>query len=74
MAESWTAHHFTLANPITNDVTDLPRLLRRVADHIEKQGITPMQLLDVAVHQEITADGPYWSVTVYWSPDTPEPA
>lgn len=69
MAESWTSRHFSLANPVTGDVSDLPGLLRRTADQIETDGISPMELLDVVVHQEITADEPWWSVTVYWSPD-----
>ena len=73
MAESWTSRHFSLSNPVTSDVTDLPLLLRRAADQIEAHGITPMELLDVVVHQESTADGPSWSVTVYWTPDGPQP-
>ena len=72
VTESWTSRHFSLANPVTGDVTDLPLLLRCVADQIEACGITPMELLDVVVHQEITADGPSWSVNVYWSPDGSE--
>lgn len=30
-----------------------------------------MELLDVTVSQETTADGPWWSVTVYWSDSAP---
>jgi len=69
MADSWRSRHFSLANAVTDDVTDLPHLLRRVANEIEKQGITPMEMLDVTVHSEISERGPHWSVTVYWSPD-----
>jgi hypothetical protein len=46
-------------------------LLRRIAAEIEDRRITAEELLDLTVHQEITADGPYWSVTLYWSPDDP---
>lgn len=49
--------------------TDLPHLLRRVADMIEQARIKPMEILDLKVHSEITENGPWWSATVYWSPD-----
>jgi hypothetical protein len=48
---------------------DLPRLLRRVADEIETRAIAPMELLDLTVSREITADGPWWMVTLYRSAD-----
>jgi hypothetical protein len=52
--------------------TDLPHLLRRVADHIEALDIQPMELLDVTVRSYIEEDGPHWAVTVHWSPDEPQ--
>lgn len=65
----------SLANPEHDGATDLPRLLRRVADLIEVEGITAMELLDVVVHhEEMTEEGPRWSVTVHWSPDSPDDA
>lgn len=72
MASAWNSKHWSLANAVDTDVTDLPLLLRRVADQIEADGITAMELLDVVVSQEMTDIGPHWSVTVYWSPDHPE--
>jgi hypothetical protein len=36
---------------------------------MEEYGIKPMDILDLTVSQEITAEGLRWSVTVYWSPD-----
>lgn len=62
-----TAQHFSLSNPRLDGAGDLPRLLRRVADEIEARDIAPMDLLDVTVSSEMTADGPWWAVTVYWS-------
>lgn len=62
----------SLSNPEHDGATDLPRLLRRVADLIEVEDITPMELLDVVVHHDMTGDGPWWSVTVHWSPDSPD--
>ena len=70
MTDTWSCRHFSLSNPENDGADDLPRLLRRIADMIEDHTIKPMELLDVTVKQEITADGPWWSVTVYWSPDT----
>ncbi len=54
--------------------TDLPHLLRRVADMIEEAKIQPMEILDLKVDSEITENGPWWSATVYWSPDRDEPS
>jgi hypothetical protein len=39
---------------------------------MEALGIDPMDLLDVTISQEMTEHGPWWSATVYWSPD-PKP-
>ena len=68
MIDSWTCRHFSLANPRERGATDLPLLLRRVADHIEEMGIQPEDVLHLNVDHEITEDGPWWSVTVYWAP------
>ncbi|HEY4411264.1 MAG TPA: hypothetical protein VGO87_15425 [Acidimicrobiia bacterium] len=43
-----------------------------MADVIEEYDIAPMDILDLTVSQEITGEGPWWSVTVYWSPDAEE--
>jgi len=69
VADYWSSRHFSLTNPRDDGSTDLPRLLRRLADHIEDLGIQPMDVLDVTIAQDITEDGPWWSATVYWSPD-----
>jgi hypothetical protein len=66
--DSFACQHFSLANAASGeDATSLPVLLRRVADRIEERGIAPMEILDLTVSSEMTADGPWWSVTVYWS-------
>ena len=69
MPDTWTCHHFSLSNALDDRPGDLPHLLRRVADEIERRQILAMDLLDVTISQETTADGPWWAVTVYWSPD-----
>lgn len=72
MADQWQCQHFALSNPSGPTEPDLPLLLRRVADAIEAKGIRPMDILDVTISQETTAEGPWWSATVYWSPDAEE--
>lgn len=68
MNDSWSCEHFTMGNPREDGATDLPRLLRRVAEEIERREIDPMDLLDVSIGQETTEDGPWWSVSVYCAP------
>lgn len=68
--ESYPSRHFSIANAKDGEhETDLAHLLRRVADEIEHRAIRPMEILDVTVHREITANGPWWDATVHWSPD-----
>jgi hypothetical protein len=69
MTDRWSCKHFSLSNGEHDGAGDLPRLLRRIADMIEERAIKPMDLVDVCVKQEMTADGPWWSVSVYGSPD-----
>jgi hypothetical protein len=40
-----------------------------MAAEIEARNLDPMDILDLTVSQEMTADGPWWSATIYWSPD-----
>lgn len=68
MSESWSCLRFSLANPHNDGATDLPRLLRRLADQIEAREVRPMEVLDLTISNEITEDGPWWSATLYWSP------
>ena len=68
VSDSWSCLHFSLANPRDDGATDLPLLLRRLADAIEEREIEAMDVLDLTVSHEITEDGPWWSATVYWSP------
>ena len=66
---SYTCQHFSLANAKGEGQDNLPELLRSVASAIERYEIKPMDLLDVTFVEEITAEGPWWSATVYWSPE-----
>jgi hypothetical protein len=72
VSNGYSCEHFSLSNPDNDGADDLPRLLRRVADVMEEYGIRPIDILDLTVSQEIAGGGPWWSVTVYWSPDAEE--
>jgi hypothetical protein len=61
---NWTINHFSQANPAGSHQGDVPALLRRVADSLEALGAVEVQ--DLVLHHEITADGPWQSVTVYY--------
>jgi hypothetical protein len=69
MSGPWSCQHFSLGNPRKDGASDLPRLLRRFADEIEIRQIKAMDILDLTVSQEMTEDGPWWSTSLYWSPD-----
>lgn len=60
--------HLSLCNPQGRSQGDLPKLLRRVATLIAGLGPDTM-VLDMTIDQEITAEGPWFSATVYYVPD-----
>jgi hypothetical protein len=62
----WIARHFSQANPAGPDQADVPALLRRVAGTIEELG--EVEILDLVLHEEITPDGDWPSITVYYAP------
>jgi hypothetical protein len=62
--ESWTIRHFSQANAKGSGQSDVPALLRRVADSIEALGRIEVQ--DITLGTEITEDGPWHSLTVYF--------
>ncbi|GAA3913573.1 hypothetical protein [Actinoplanes auranticolor] len=49
MTEWWTSRRFSLTSPRDDGSTYLPRLLRRIADEIEKRDLDPMDILDLRV-------------------------
>jgi hypothetical protein len=66
MPESWTIRHFSLTNPVGTDRSDVPALLRRVADHLEAFGEIEVQ--DLIMGTEVTDDGLVHDITVYFTP------
>lgn len=62
MTESWTVRHFSQAMQ-----GDVPGLLRLVAQSIEDLGNVTIQ--DITFGTEITADEPWYDLTVYFHDD-----
>lgn len=65
---AWTIEHFSQANPKGHGQDDVAALLRRVAESIETLGVVQVQ--DLALHTEVTADGDWHSITVYFHRET----
>lgn len=61
---AWTVRHFSQANPRGHGQDDVPALLRRVATTIA--GLGPIDVQDIVLHTEVTAEGPWYSITVYY--------
>ena len=59
-----TAEHFSQANPAGPGQDDIPSLLRRVAETVEAIG--PVGVQDLILHTEVTENGPWYSLTVYF--------
>lgn len=64
-SEAWTSRHFSQANPVGPGQDNVAALLRRVADSVESLG--PVEVHDLVLHTEITPDGGWHSITVYYS-------
>ncbi len=61
----WSCFHFSQSNPAGPGQEDVPTLLRTVADSIEALG--SVYVHDLILSQDVTADGLWPSVTVYYS-------
>jgi len=64
MPKSWTVKHFSLANRSGPKQQDVPTLLRRLADHIEKRGAVEVQ--DITFSNDVNEHGVWPSMTVYF--------
>jgi len=58
-------HHFSQANPKGPGQADVPALLRRVANTLE--GLPDADVMDLVLHDVITADGSWYNLTVYYA-------
>ncbi|WP_280421019.1 hypothetical protein [Nocardia carnea] len=66
----YTISHFSQSNPAGDSQGDVVALLRTVADSIASLGDVAVQ--DLILHNEITAEGPWPSITVYYSEEPKE--
>lgn len=64
-AEYPSVNHFSQANPSGPGQDDVPALLRRVADTVETLG--PVDIHELVLHNELTADGDWNSITVHFA-------
>lgn len=60
----YKALHFSQANPAGPGQGDVPKLLRTIASTIETLG--PITVADLILHTEVTVDGDWPSITVYY--------
>ncbi|MET9027679.1 hypothetical protein ABZW96_18985 [Nocardia sp. NPDC004168] len=58
-------NYFSQSNPAGQGQEDVAKLLRTVAASIEELGDVSIQ--DLVLHNEITSDGVWPSITVYYS-------
>ena len=72
MTESWICRYFSQANPPGPSQGDVPALLRRLADSIEALGAIEVQ--DITFETEVTTDGIWPSLTVYFQETEPADA
>lgn len=63
----WTANHFSQSNPRGPGQDDVPALLRRVAETIA--GLGDAWVTDLVMHNEITAEGNWPAIVVYYRKD-----
>lgn len=68
--QPWTIYHFSQGNEKGEGQGDVPALLRRVAKTIEELGDVTVQ--DMTFGTEITEDGPWHHMTVYYDAKKPE--
>lgn len=69
MNTHFKSRHFSLSNGSGPAGTNLPKLLRRMARHIEQEGIEPDDVLDIVFSNDnVNEHGGIWRATIYWSP------
>jgi hypothetical protein len=66
MPNRWECHHFSLALADGVDRSDVPALLRHLADTLDGYG--PMDVQDITFHTDVTANGFVHNFTVYFQP------
>lgn len=62
--EPWTCRHIKVSNPAGPGHQDVPRLLRAVADMIERIG--DVRVLDLVLQEDKYRDGPWTAMNIYY--------
>ncbi|MFR9750980.1 hypothetical protein ACL02S_08080 [Nocardia sp. 004] len=62
--QEYTTLHFSQSNPLGEGQADVPKLLKTVAATLQDLG--DITVTDLILHNEITADGDWPSITVYY--------
>jgi len=65
MPQSWFIRHFSQANPAGEHQASVSALLRRVADTLDE--FDDIEVQHLVMETEITSEGPWPSITVYFS-------
>jgi len=74
--EPWQCRHIRLSNPAGPGARDVPRLLRAVADLLERIG-DDIEVLDLGFREDKHPDGPWTAMNIYYrrgAPRRPRPA
>lgn len=73
--EPWQCRHIRLSNPAGPGQADVPRLLRAVADLLERIG-DDIDVLDLGFREDKHRDGPWTAMNIYYrrgAPRRPRP-
>lgn len=74
--EPWQCRHIRLSNPAGPGAADVPRLLRAVADLLERIG-DDIEVLDLNLREDDTPEGPWTAMNIYYrrgAPRRPRPS
>lgn len=63
-SEPWTCRHIKVSNPAGPGRQDVPRLLRAVADMIERIG--DVRVLDLVLQEDRTRQGSWTAMNIYY--------
>ena len=73
MSEPWSCRHIRLSNPAGPGERDVPRLLRAVADLLERIG-DDIEILDLGLKEDDHPDGPWTAMNIYYRRGEPRRA
>lgn len=68
-SEAWKCRHIRLSNPDGPGQANVPRLLRAVADLLERIG--DVEVLDLGLREDQTPDGPWTAMNIYYRHPAP---